>query len=105
MFLRAALAKFLAWQESLLYVPAISELQAKYETIRAAEMQKAAKKLKGLDDKQMAAVEVLTKGLLNKLLHAPMAYLRADATDESKASVGQVSEILGLGEYAQKRRR
>jgi len=94
--LRAELAKFLAWQESLKYVPAISELQAKFEQVRAAELGKAMKKLKGLSDAEKAAVEVATKGIINKLLHAPMSYLRSEDTDGSKASVRQIRDVFKL---------
>lgn len=94
--LRAELAKFMAWQESLKYVPAISELQAKFEQVRAAELAKAMKKLKGLSEKEQQAVEVATKGIINKLLHAPMSYLRSDDSDGSKASVAQIRDIFKL---------
>jgi glutamyl-tRNA reductase len=96
--LRDKLAEFVSWQQSLKYVPAISQLQAKYEAVRAAEVAKAAKKLKGLSDKDMQAVEVLTKGILNKLLHAPMSYLRSEDPDGTKASVRQIHEIFQTGE-------
>merc|ERR1719460_2671458 len=42
--LRVELAKFVQWQESLRYVPAISKLQGKFEQVRAAELTKAQKK-------------------------------------------------------------
>jgi len=94
--LRVELAKFEAWQESLKYVPTISRLQAKFEKTRAAETAKAAKKaLKGLSDKERQAVETLTKGVINKLLHAPMTYLRSDSKGD-KATVAQIEEIFLL---------
>ena len=97
--LRVELQKFGAWQESLKYVPAIASLQAKYEQVRAAEVAKAMKKnLKGLSEKEREAVEVLTKGMLNKLLHAPMAYLRSDASENGKASLPQIQDLFQLGE-------
>jgi len=92
--LRDKLAEFVSWQQSLKYVPAISELQAKYEAVRVAEVSKAEKKLKSLDDKQRQAVEVLTKGIINKLLHAPMTYLRSEDADGSKVSVEQIQQIF-----------
>lgn len=95
--LRVELAKFVSWQESLLFVPAISKLQSKYEQIRSAELEKALKKnLKSLDDKQRMAVDVTTKSILNKLLHGPMSYLRSDDTDGRKASLQQVHDIFNL---------
>jgi len=94
--LRAELSKFTAWQESLKYVPAISRLQGKFEEVRAAELKKAMKKLKNLSDKDRQAVEVVTKGIINKLLHAPMSYLRSDDIDGNKASVKQIQDVFGL---------
>merc|ERR1711871_1123930 len=88
---------FVQWQESLRYVPAISKLQKKFEQVRAAEFQKASKTaLKDLSDKERQAVDVLTKGILNKLLHSPMSYLRSDDQDGSKASVQQIEELFLL---------
>ena len=95
--LREELSKFQAWQDSLKFVPAISELQSKFERIRQAEVDKATKKkLKNLSDKERQAVDAMTKGIINKLLHAPMAYLRADDEAGSKATVQQVHELFKL---------
>jgi len=94
--LRVEQAKFTAWQESLQYVPAISDLQGKFEQVRAAELAKAMKKLKGLSDKEKQAVEVVTKGIINKLLHGPMSYLRSEDADGSKASVSQIRNLFKL---------
>jgi len=95
--LRVELQKFVAWQESLKYVPTISQLQKKFEVVRQEALKKAQKKgLKGLDDKQLQAVDVATKGIINKLLHGPMAYLRSDDQDGSKATVRQIKELFQL---------
>jgi glutamyl-tRNA reductase len=95
--LRKDLEKFVSWQESLAYVPTISTLQQKYEATRSAELQKAlGKSLKNLSDKEKQAVDVLTKGILNKLIHAPMSYLRSDAEDGDKATVAQIKQMFQL---------
>lgn len=99
MLLRVELGKFVQWQESLRYVPAISKLQKKFETVRAGELQKAQKKaLKNLDDKQRQAVDVVTKGIINKLLHGPMSYLRSDDQDGTKASVQQIEDLFMIAD-------
>merc|ERR1719310_1519419 len=41
LLLQVELAKFVQWQESLRYVPAISKLTKKFETVRQAELAKA----------------------------------------------------------------
>jgi len=100
--LRVELAKFNAWQESLKYVPTISQLQAKFEAVRQGELAKAQKKgLKNLSDKERQAVDVATKGIINKLLHGPMAYLRSDDHDGSKATVQQILELFQLEQQQQ----
>ena len=78
-------------------MPTISQLQQKFEAVRQAELQKAQKKgLKNLSDKERQAVDVATKGIINKLLHGPMAYLRSDDQDGSKATVQQILELFQL---------
>jgi len=99
--LRAELEKFVTWQESLKYVPSISSLQEKYELVRETELAKATRKaLKNLSDKERQAVDMVTKSIVNKLLHAPMSYLRSDSRDGSKATVRQIDELFQLGEHA-----
>jgi glutamyl-tRNA reductase len=79
---------FEAWRDSLETVPTIKRLRGKAEAIRAAELDKAMKNLgDGLSKKQMKAVEELSRGIVNKLLHGPMQALRSDGTDP--AAVGE----------------
>ncbi len=65
--------EFCAWERSLALAPAIEELRAWAEEIRAAEAEKIAR---GLDDVGRAAVERATRDLVNKLLHHPMVRMR-----------------------------
>jgi glutamyl-tRNA reductase len=86
--LREEQRSFEAWRDSLETVPTIKALRAKAEAIRAAEFEKALKGLgDGMSKKQMKAVEELSKGIVNKLLHGPMTALRCDGTDPD--AVGQ----------------
>ena len=85
-------------------MPTISKLQKKYEDVRQAELAKASKNLKELSEKERQAVDVLTKSILNKLLHGPMSYLRSDDPDGNKATVQQVTELFLLQEQQQKGR-
>ena len=80
-------AGFEAWRDSLETVPTIKRLRGKAETIRATELEKAMGKLgDGLTKKQMKAVEELSRGSVNKLLHGPMQALRSDGTDPAQVS-------------------
>jgi glutamyl-tRNA reductase len=95
--LRIEVQKFVQWQDSLKYVPTIAKLQSKFESVRIHELAKAQKKgLKGLSEKQLQAVDVVTKGILNKLLHGPMTYLRSDDHDSTKASVEEIEQLFQL---------
>lgn len=73
---------FEAWRDSLETVPTIKALRGKAEAIRAAELEKALNRLgDGLTNKQKKAIEELSKGIVNKLLHGPMTALRCDSAD------------------------
>src|SRR5438132_7812978 len=56
--------------------PAIVELRGYAEEVRAAEIRRSSARLKGLTPEQGAAIEALTAGIVNKLLHGPTVALR-----------------------------
>jgi glutamyl-tRNA reductase len=56
--------------------PAIAELRTYAETIRKNELRRSASRLRGLTPEQAAAVEALTAGIVNKLMHGPTVALR-----------------------------
>ena len=68
-------------------VPAINELQAKAEEMREAEFNKAGKKLKNLSDKEVEAVNRLSRGIVNKLLHGPLSHLRKPGSNIDEAAL------------------
>lgn len=51
--------------------PLIQELHALGESVRMAELERFRARLTGLDAKTRSAVEALTEGIVNKLLHEP----------------------------------
>jgi glutamyl-tRNA reductase len=63
-------------------------LRGKAESIRAGELEKALSKVgEGLTKKQLKAIEELSRGIVNKILHGPMTALRCDGSDPD--AVGQ----------------
>ncbi len=78
--------QFVAWRESLSAIPTINQLQERANSYREQELAKATRKLASanLTDKEMEAVERLSRGIVNKLLHGPMAHLRKTETIEGK---------------------
>ena len=59
--------------------PLVVDLRAKAESLRVAELERHRAKLDRLDPEQRAAVEAVTRGLLNKLLHEPTVRLKESA--------------------------
>lgn len=78
-------------------------LRTKAEEIRNGELEKTMKKLdkEALGKKQIRAIEDLTRGIVNKLLHGPMQSMRSDGTDAravNETLVRTARESLRLGE-------
>lgn len=73
--------RFDGWLAALTAVPTIRDLKARAEAIRAGEVDRSLARL-GLDDAQREGVEALTRGLVNKLLHAPLTRLRSGVERE-----------------------
>jgi glutamyl-tRNA reductase len=59
--------------------PDIAELRTYAETIRTSELRRSASRLRDLTPEQIAAVDALTSGIVNKLMHGPNVALRAAA--------------------------
>jgi glutamyl-tRNA reductase len=68
------------WLQFRAVSPAIAELRTYAETIRKAELRRSAARLRDLTPEQIAAVEALTAGIVNKLMHGPTVALRDAAT-------------------------
>lgn len=75
---------FLQWLEGMEVTPTIQELLAKANAIREAEMKKTMNKLNGLPEKDKKSIEILCNSIVNKLLHDPILFLKAngDALDK-----------------------
>jgi len=84
--LKEEATQFAAWRESLSAIPTINQLQERANSFREQELAKATRKLANanLTDKEMEAVERLSRGIVNKLLHGPMAHLRKTESIEGK---------------------
>ena len=57
-------------------VPTIVELQGLLEQIRRHEIARQNSQFAGMTDEQRAAIDALTKGIVNKILHAPISHLK-----------------------------
>ncbi len=85
-------------------VPTIVSLQDHLETIRQAEIDRVRGRLGGLTQDQELAVEALTRGIVNKILHTPISALKTAARDpESSPVVDLVKKIFDLDDCADAR--
>jgi glutamyl-tRNA reductase len=77
----AEVERFHLRQRTVNVAPAIIALQKKAEEIRVAELERIHSRLNSLSVDQLAAVEALTRGLVNKFLHPPMQAIKQAARD------------------------
>lgn len=101
---------FSAWRESLSAIPTINQLQERANSFRQEELKKCTRKLSHLNDKELEAVERLSRGIVNKLLHGPMAHLRQTKSMEGKQlAVKELNAMFRLddedGQNGKRRRR
>jgi glutamyl-tRNA reductase len=76
--------------------PAIVALQRQAEEIRQAELKRAQARLGPLSAEQIAAVEALTRGLVNKFLHPPMQALKQAARENDATRLEALCETWSL---------
>ncbi len=70
---------FMAWLNSLEIMPVISDLRAKADAIRRAEVDKTLRQLKDLSETDRQRIEAMSEALVNKLLHDATLRLKAEA--------------------------
>jgi glutamyl-tRNA reductase len=88
---------FMRGQREARLVPTIRALRARAEQARQQELARAATRLAGLDERQRAAVDAVTRGLVNKLLHDPMVRGKTlAARPDGDLYVAALRELYGL---------
>lgn len=76
--------------KSLAVVPTILSLQEQCETIRQAEIDRIRGKLGPITPDQEAAIEALTRGIVNKLLHTPITTLKSSTSEPEAATIHDI---------------
>ncbi len=74
--------------------PLVAALRVRSEALRTAELDRYRARLAGLDDRQQAAVDALTRGLLAKLLHEPTIQLKNAAGSVQGEQLAEAVRIL-----------
>lgn len=85
---------FSSWLSAIEVTPVIRALRDRAEVIRVAEMQRLGSRLVSLDPDQRAAVDALTEGIVNTLLHQPTVRLKERADDGRAQVVADVVRDL-----------
>jgi glutamyl-tRNA reductase len=76
--------------------PAIVALQQQAEEIRLAELKRAQARLGSLSAEQIAVIDALTRGLVNKFLHPPMQALKQAARERDETRLVALCEAWSL---------
>jgi len=85
--------RFDGWFAALRAVPTIRHLRDRAEGIRSRELEKAFARLE-LGDSEQAAVDALTRSIVNKILHAPVSRLKQEAEREEGMAYLEIARVL-----------
>jgi glutamyl-tRNA reductase len=96
--IREELAEFLRWQASLGVTPTIQSLTESWERIRRAEVEK---NINRFQEKDRELVDVVTRRIVNKILHHPITTLRHGAENghfgkKTLERVNVLRELFGI---------
>jgi glutamyl-tRNA reductase len=79
--------------------PTIVSLQEQLEQVRMSEIERVRAKLGVLTPQQQEAIETLTRGIINKIAHAPITEMRRKADDpEGIQLIHTIRKLFRLGE-------
>jgi len=94
--------KFESRLQTLDVVPTIVSLQEHLETVRQAEIDRVRGRLGSLSPEQEMAVEALTRGIINKIMHTPITTLKSAARESGEATtvIDLVRKLFGLSDVS-----
>jgi len=86
--------RFQARIQTLDVVPTIVSLQDHLETIRQAEIDRVRGRLGAISPEQELAIEALTRGIVNKIMHTPISTLKTAARESEATTVVDIVRRL-----------
>jgi glutamyl-tRNA reductase len=86
--------RFHARLQTLEVVPTIVSLQDHLETIRQAEIDRVRGRLGHLSPEQELAVDALTHGIINKIMHTPISTLKTAARESEATTIVEIVRRL-----------
>ena len=90
----AEVGKYWDWVAGLSAVPVLAEMRAHMEAVRTRELAETLRRLPHLPPAERAAVEELSRKLMNKFLHEPSVRLRAAAANGRGLGVVDTARYL-----------
>ncbi len=88
--------RFMARLQTLDVVPTIVSLQEHLETIRQAEIDRVRGRLGQLSPEQELAIDAMTRGMINKIMHTPITTLKSAAREEATTVIDIVRRLFNL---------
>jgi glutamyl-tRNA reductase len=83
------LRRFVAWWRTLSVVPTLRALQHRAEVIRQYELERTLPRLGSLTESDQQRLEAMTRAIVNKLLHPPIACLKSGNDGAERAAALQ----------------
>lgn len=90
----AEVEKFWSWLAGLAAVPTLTAVRAEMDRLRAEELAAALRRMPNLSEQDRAAMEHLSRSLMNKFLHAPSVRLRTAAANGRGLGVVDTARYL-----------
>lgn len=87
------MSKFVNWYNNFEILPVISSLSGFFENIRDHEITKAIKKF-DLDEENIKILDIVTKSIINKILHYPVTNLKTEEDNYMKEQYTQDLKYL-----------
>jgi glutamyl-tRNA reductase len=75
-------------------VQTIVSLQDYFETIRQTEVHRVRRRLRTLSQEQELAIEALTRGIVNKIMHPPISALKTAARESDATKLMQLLQRI-----------
>ena len=89
--------RFVAEQSQRQAAPLIAQLRDAVEAVRVSEIERLSARVAGLDADQREALEMITKGIVSKILHNPSVRLReAAGTPQGERLADAVRDLFNL---------
>ena len=85
--------RFEGWMAALEAVPTIRHLRARAEAVRERELERMLSRT-DLGPEHQKSVDLLTRAIVNKILHAPLSRLRAETDREQGIAMLEAARAL-----------